>query len=206
MNWRQPLILIVILGLTAAAGVGFSQALKPEAFKTFKACHPARALAPREFVAAPPICINRSKTYKVTLDTTVGAIVLDLDPKTAPITVNNFVVLALSDYFNGVNFWNKTSWMVQSGDPRGDGRGGPGYYLPDEPSTTDWPAGSVGMARIPGHGVSGSQFFLTTGSWPGNGPGNTAYNFFGTVDSGSQGLVTDLTPTDRILDVTVKTA
>jgi len=206
LSWRQPAIVIAMVAVTAAAGVGFSQALKPETIKAFKSCHPARALAPREFVGPPPMCLNQNKTYKVTLDTTVGAIVLDLNPKTAPVTVNNFVVLALSGYFNGLNFWSKTSWMVQSGDPRGNGYGGPGYYLPDEPSTTDWPAGSVGMARVPGHGVSGGQFFLTTGSWPGSGPGTTAYNFFGTVESGSQGLVTDLTPSDRILDVTVAAA
>ena len=76
----------------------------------------------------------------------------------APVTVNNFIVLALNGYYNGSSFWDSEDWVVQAGDPNGNGTGGPGYNLPEEPAPfLKWNPGSVGMARIPGGPINGSQ-------------------------------------------------
>src|SRR5439155_641990 len=82
-----------------------------------------------------------------------GTVVIQLAPEVAPVTVNNFVVLAIHGFYNGLNFWKAEDWVVQGGDPRGDGRGGPGYNLPDETTVTPWGLGAVGMARVPGGAV-----------------------------------------------------
>ena len=92
--------------------------------------------------------------------------------------------------------------MVQGGDPGGDGRGGPGYNLPDETTTTPWGLGAVGMARVPGGAVNGSQFFIEKGDWPPPGP-TAPYNRFGTVISGME-KVQLLSATDSIVSVTIK--
>ena len=91
---------------------------------------------------------------------------------------------------------------MQGGDPRGDGRGGPGYSLPDETTTTPWGLGAVGMARVPGGAVNGSQFFIQKGEWPAPGP-TADYNRFGTVTSGMD-KASVLTASDTIISVTIK--
>ena len=143
--------------------------------------------------------ITMSCTQPIT--TAHGDIVIDLAPEVAPVTVNNFVVLAIHGFYNGLTFWKAEDWVVQGGDPRGDGRGGPGYTLPEETTVTPWAAGAVGMARVPGGPVNGSQFFIQKGQWPSPGP-TTAYNRFGTVIDMTN--VTAIQVTDRITSITIK--
>ena len=140
-------------------------------------------LGPKEFIGPQPMCITASHVYTATVTTSQGDIVIQLHPEIAPVTVNNFIVLSIHGYYNGLNFWKSEDWVVQGGDPRGDGRGGPGYSLPDEPSNDQWELGAVGMARVPGGAVNGSQFFFEKGAWPDPGP-TAVYNRFGTVVSG----------------------
>ncbi len=122
---------------------------------------------------------------------------IELLPDTAPATVNNFVVLALHGYYNQLTFWKSEDWVIQGGDPNGDGTGGPGYNLPEEPNDSlKWDVGSVGMARVPGGAINGSQFFIVKGTWPGGGPTAT-YNRFGTVVEGLD-KAQALTSNDRI--------
>jgi cyclophilin family peptidyl-prolyl cis-trans isomerase len=84
----------------------------------------------------------------------------------------------------------------------GNGTGGPGYNLPDEPNLNPpWAAGAVGMARVPGGAVNGSQFFIEKGAWPNNGA-TTVYNRFGTVISGLS-TVQLLTTADRITSISI---
>ncbi len=123
-------------------------------------------------------------------------------PEVAPVTVNNFVVLAIHGYYNGLTFWRSEDWVVQGGDPRGDGRGGPGYDLPDEPTATPWDVAAVGMARVPGGAVNGSQFFIEKAPWPASGP-TAIYNRFGTVTSGMD-KVQLLTAGDTVTSITIK--
>jgi len=131
-----------------------------------------------------------------------GRIVIQLAPEVAPVTVNNFVILATHGFYTGLNFWKSEDWVVQGGDPRGDGRGGPGYSLPDETTVTPWGLAAVGMARVPGGAVNGSQFFVEKADWPAPGP-SAAYNRFGTVISGMD-KVQLLTSTDTITSITIK--
>jgi len=88
----------------------------------------------------------------------------------APQTVNNFVVLAVNGYYTGLTFHRVDTYFVQGGDPQGDGRGGPGYTLPDETNDLPWTTNAVGMARDAGGPVNGSQFFLLKTGLAGNGP------------------------------------
>jgi len=148
------------------------------------------------------MCITAAQKLQATITTSQGDIVVELHPEVAPVTVNNFVVLATHGYYNGLGFWKAEDWVVQGGDPRGDGRGGPGYSLPDETTTTPWGPGAVGMARVPGGAANGSQFFIQKAQWPSPGP-TAPYNRFGTVISGMD-KVTVLSVSDTILSVTIK--
>jgi cyclophilin family peptidyl-prolyl cis-trans isomerase len=137
----------------------------------------------RTFAQPPPREIDEKATYRVTLKTSCGDIVMVLDPQRgAPNTVNNFVVLAKKDYFDGLTFHRVvTDFVIQGGDPSGDGTGGPGYQFPDELPKTPYKVGDLAMANA-GPDTNGSQFFIITG------PGGTslplAYSRFGRVVKG----------------------
>lgn len=94
-------------------------------------------------------------------------IVLELYPAAAPNTVANFVELANSGYYNGLTFHRVISgFMIQGGDPNGDGTGGPGYYIKGEFSDNgvknylSHRRGVLSMARGSGYDSAGSQFFI----------------------------------------------
>ena len=108
---------------------------------------------------------STNKRYTATLDTSLGEIVIALDPIKAPKTVNNFVFLALHHYYDGVIFHRIINgFMCQGGDPTGTGRGGPGYRFEDElPKGGQYQVGSVAMANA-GPNTNGSQFFLISGN------------------------------------------
>lgn len=122
----------------------------------------------------------------VTLVTSCGPIEIALDPSAAPETVNSFVFLAESGYFDGtVSHRVVPGFMMQAGDPTATGLGGPGYTIPDEyPATPDYTRGVVAMANA-GPGSAGSQFFILFGDadWL---PAN--YTIFGEVVSGFEAL------------------
>jgi cyclophilin family peptidyl-prolyl cis-trans isomerase len=104
--------------------------------------------------------IDAEKIYTATLETSEGTMVLELLPKVAPVTVNNFVFLAREGYYDGVPFHRiLEGFMVQTGDPTGTGRGGPGYLFEDEPVTLDYVRGAVAMANADAD-TNGSQFFI----------------------------------------------
>lgn len=132
----------------------------------------------------PPTVIDLGKRYSVTVHTSRGDFVIALvDPKLAPQTVNNFVSLSQSHYYEGLTFHRVVpGFVVQGGDPLGNGTGGPAYKLPDESNPSKWPRGTVGMASSAA-GVSGSQFFITLGDAPFL-ASNGVYNHFGEVTSG----------------------
>jgi peptidyl-prolyl cis-trans isomerase B (cyclophilin B) len=132
----------------------------------------------------PPNVIDPSKKYSVTVHTTRGDFEIALiEPKVAPQTVNNFVWLAQNHYYEGLTFHRVVSgFVVQGGDPLGNGTGGPDYKLPNESNPSSWARGTVGMASSAA-GVSGSQFFITIGDAPFL-ASNGVYNHFGEVTSG----------------------
>ena len=103
---------------------------------------------------------DTSKTYRVTITTGCGPIVMDLDPQLAPATVNNFVGLARDGYYDGLTFHRVVpDFVVQGGCPEGSGRGGPGYRFDDEPVVGEYTLGAVAMANA-GPDTNGSQFFI----------------------------------------------
>lgn len=120
---------------------------------------------PRQhFSSAPPMIIDSTKTYGATMVTSKGTMEIFLDVLTAPETVNNFVYLARWNYFNGIVFHRVIpSFMLQGGDPKGTGTGGPGYRFNDElPKAGRYEVGSLAMANS-GPNTNGSQFFIISG-------------------------------------------
>ncbi|MCU0500837.1 MAG: peptidylprolyl isomerase [Anaerolineae bacterium] len=107
--------------------------------------------------------IDLKKQYTANIETNRGVIVLKLYASQAPRTVNNFVCLADDGYYDGVTFHRVIpDFMVQTGDPTGTGRGGPGYTFKDEfdPKLKHDQPGVLSMANA-GPGTNGSQFFIT---------------------------------------------
>jgi peptidylprolyl isomerase len=203
---KRPWVPFVIMGILVAvvlgSGLAVQQAVNQPRPVSLANCSAAPAIAVHAFIAPQPVCILPNHKYQANLNTTSGQIVIELLPDTAPVTVNNFVVLALNGYYTGSLFWKAEDWVVQAGDPNGDGTGGPGYNLPEEPNSfLKWDLGSVGMARVPGGPINGSQFFITKAAWPGAGPTAT-YNRFGTVVSGIE-KVQAVTPSDKIISITI---
>jgi cyclophilin family peptidyl-prolyl cis-trans isomerase len=134
--------------------------------------------------SAPQMNINEETTYRVTVTTSKGAIVMDLDPKLAPITVNNFVNLARDGYYTGLTFHRVVpDFVIQGGCPEGTGTGGPGYRFDDEPVTADYTLGAVAMANA-GPNTNGSQFFICIDDC--RSKLAPAYNLFGYVSSGME--------------------
>jgi cyclophilin family peptidyl-prolyl cis-trans isomerase len=129
--------------------------------------------------------INTNKLYCAGINTNRGLIVLQLNPKLAPVTVNNFVFLAQHQFYDGLVFHRVIQTgsgihIIQTGDPKGNGTGGPGYKFNDEPVKGEYTAGCVAMANS-GANTNGSQFFICTGndtSLP------KSYNLFGQVVQG----------------------
>ena len=137
----------------------------------------------QKFDAAPEMGIDPSKRYTATMVTSMGTLVIALDPIAAPITVNNFVFLAAQHYYDGVIFHRIIQGFVcQGGDPDGNGRGGPGYKFVDElPKPGKYQIGSLAMANA-GPNTNGSQFFLISG--PSGVQLPPAYSLFGQVVKG----------------------
>jgi cyclophilin family peptidyl-prolyl cis-trans isomerase len=137
----------------------------------------------QQFSSAPEKGIDSSKRYTATMSTSMGEMVIALDPIKAPTTVNSFVFLALHHYFDGIMFHRIIKGFVcQGGDPTGTGRGGPGYRFDDElPKPGQYEIGSVAMANA-GPNTNGSQFFLISGP---NGAGlPPQYALFGKIVKG----------------------
>ncbi|MEY2417069.1 MAG: peptidyl-prolyl cis-trans isomerase [Ilumatobacteraceae bacterium] len=135
------------------------------------------------FAKAPPNCIDATKTYTAVVTTNKGAYTIALDASAAPLTVNNFVVLARYHYFdNTICHRAIPAFAVQCGDPTGTGGGGPGYSFADElPAAGSYKVGSIAMANS-GPDTDGSQFFIITGASGVALPAN--YTLFGQVTDG----------------------
>lgn len=134
-------------------------------------------------MANPPAMeIDTNIIYRVTITTPKGDIVMDLDPRIAPQTVNNFIVLARKSFYNGLNFHRvESGFVIQGGCPEGSGRGGPGYKFADEPVQGNYRQGAVAMANS-GPDTNGSQFFICLEDLTGRLP--KQYSLFGHVVSG----------------------
>jgi len=111
---------------------------------------------------APTMKIDTSKTYTAKMETSSGIIEIKLFAKEAPKTVNNFVYLSKEGYYDGTIFHRVIKdFMIQGGDPKGTGTGGPGYEFEDEINKIKLTQGKLAMANR-GKNTNGSQFFIVT--------------------------------------------
>ncbi|WP_405852581.1 peptidylprolyl isomerase [Streptomyces sp. NBC_00090] len=121
----------------------------------------------------PKMAVDAKGTYAMSLKTNEGDITITMDAAKTPRTVNSFHHLAAKKYFDGTKCHRLTTggiFVLQCGDPKGDGTGGPGYTIPDEnlgslgkagaDGAVTYPAGTVAMANTGQPGTGGSQFFL----------------------------------------------
>ncbi|TAK64476.1 MAG: hypothetical protein EPO24_03280 [Bacteroidetes bacterium] len=138
------------------------------------------------------------ETINVTMETTRGTIRMDLYKDIAPFTVMSFLKLATErGYYRGLYFHRVVpNFVIQGGDPRGDGWGGPGYTIRSEFSSLSYETGTLGMASA-GKDTEGSQFFITQSPQPHL---DGKYTIFGKVTSGME-AVNKIRSDDRILDV-----
>jgi cyclophilin family peptidyl-prolyl cis-trans isomerase len=136
--------------------------------------------------AAPPMTIDPAKDYTAVMKTSCGDVTIALDAEAAPATVNSFVALARSGFYDNTLFHRIVPDFVdQGGDPTGTGSGTPGFSLPDEPPADGYQAGSVAMANA-GTGTTGSQFFLVVSDSGAQQLGTTPpykYSSLGTMDA-----------------------
>ncbi|HXG26292.1 MAG TPA: peptidylprolyl isomerase, partial [Candidatus Binatia bacterium] len=140
-----------------------------------------------------PPALGTSEVKYVSIETEKGTMVLKIDGSLSPIAAGNFVALAECGYYNGIGFHRTplltsgTPFVIQGGDPAGDGTGGPGYTIEDEEVTADYVRGTVAMARTSQPNSQGSQFFIVLSDEAGEilKSANT-YAIFGTVVQGME--------------------
>ena len=134
------------------------------------------------------------------LDTDKGTVEIELTVLDAPLTVANFITLARKGFFNGVSIHRVVpDFVVQDGDARGDGEGGPGYTIRDEINQRPYLRGTVGMA-LDWQDTGGSQFFITHSPQPHL---DGRYTVFGFVVNGMD-VVDQLAPGDTLRRVRVR--
>ena len=114
----------------------------------------------KQWSSPPPMTIDPASSYTAVLNTSAGAITVELLPQEAPNTVNNFVFLARQGFYDNVIFHRTIDgFMIQGGDPTGTGGGGPGYTFADEQVQRPYARGVLAMANA-GPNTNGSQFFI----------------------------------------------
>jgi peptidyl-prolyl cis-trans isomerase B (cyclophilin B) len=127
---------------------------------------PTPASRAGERASAPTHHLDPERTYGVTLDTNCGAIEIELDVKRAPKTAASFASLVHGGFYNGLTFHRIVpGFVIQGGDPNGNGTGGPGYHVVEAPPhDLQYTKGIVAMAKTGDQpsGSSGSQFFIVT--------------------------------------------
>ena len=147
----------------------------------------------------PPDIINRNRSAKVTVTTERGDIILKLHSDVAPLTVSNFIYLINKGFYNNITFHRVVSdFVIQAGDPRGDGWGGPGYSIPCEYNLLPFKRGTLGLATG-GKDTGGSQFFICHSEQPHL---DRRYTVFGEVVHGMD-VVDNIDIDDKIVHITI---
>ena len=149
----------------------------------------------------PAMAIDPQKSYRAEMQTNKGLIELELYPQYAPKTVNNFVFLARTGFYDDVRFHRVISnFVIQGGDPTGTGSGGPGYRFEDEVlnNPLKHETGTLSMANA-GPNTNGSQFFITHSPQPHL---NGRHTVFGKVTNGMD-VVNTIRQGDKITALTI---
>lgn len=174
-------ILVIGLGVLLAGKQNIKKAEQPvtqtqQESKTMDLIIPTPSSSP----AAVPSDLDKTKSYQAVLQTSEGNIIIKLNAEKTPLTVKNFMTLSRKNFYNKTIFHRVIKgFMIQGGDPKGDGTGGPGYTFDDEPFEGNYTRGTVAMANA-GPNTNGSQFFIMQADYPL--PKN--YVIFGSVVSG----------------------
>jgi peptidyl-prolyl cis-trans isomerase B (cyclophilin B) len=166
----RPVVVLLALALTACGGGASETSSKPTptAAAPSNGCQKVGAPAPHANAALPKphLALERSKTYVATVATSCGSFQIGLDPKRAPKTGGSFLYLVRHRFYDGLTFHRVSpGFVIQGGDPKGDGTGGPGYTIVERPPTgLQYTRGVVAMAKTAADpaGASGSQFFVVT--------------------------------------------
>ncbi|OGD56974.1 hypothetical protein A2V71_03065 [Candidatus Berkelbacteria bacterium RBG_13_40_8] len=143
---------------------------------------------------------SKIKNKKAVIKTNRGTIEIMLLSDESPKTVSNFVYLVEMGFYDGLTFHRvEPGFVIQGGDPNGNGTGGPGYQFEDEKVQSDYKQGAVAMANS-GPNTNGSQFFICLEDQPDL---PKQYNLFGKVLSGMD-VVKQIKAGDKIEKVTIK--
>jgi cyclophilin family peptidyl-prolyl cis-trans isomerase len=166
------LIIVLVTAAVAVAGCGGGgdggKSASTSASKPGKSCERVPQPPPKRIrrQAAPSFRLSPKTTYVATVETSCGTFELKLDPKQAPRTGGSFVTLARKGFYDNLTFHRIVpDFVIQGGDPRGTGTGGPGYKVRERPPAdvvySEGVAAMVQPANDP-PGTSGSQFFIVT--------------------------------------------
>jgi cyclophilin family peptidyl-prolyl cis-trans isomerase len=200
------LAVVIALAISVGSGAGDSNN-KPKAAGSQSATPGGVACGaeapppanPKKYDSPPANILKDGVDYSAVIHTSCGDIKLDLLEDEAPITVNNFVFLAKDGFYNGLT-WHRIvgNFVIQGGDPAGNGSGGPGYAIKDElPAKPNvYVFGAVAMANS-GPDTGGSQFFIVTHTGPNDERDVPAgltpdYSYFGVVDKSSFDVVDEI--------------
>lgn len=161
----------------------------------------------KSYNQSPGLLAKEKITNKVAvIETNKGTIKIELFADDAPLTVSNFVFLAEDNFYDNLIFHRvEPGFVVQGGDPNGNGTGGPGYTFEDEPVKKKYTKGIVAMANR-GEDTNGSQFFIMLGDWskpPQELP--PLYTIFGQVIEGAD-VVDKIAIGDEMVKVTIEDA
>jgi cyclophilin family peptidyl-prolyl cis-trans isomerase len=108
-----------------------------------------------------PAALKAGDLATVTIQTAKGTIVMQIDGSRAPIATGNFIALVACHFYDGLTFHRLVpGFVIQGGDPAGDGSGGPGYSIQDDPLVGTYKRGTIAMARTAQPNSQGSQFFI----------------------------------------------
>jgi len=181
---KTPIILVLlILGVTVVSIISAKKAGKDkekEVAEIKSQGEVTQAPLPPTEVESQKMEIDQTKKYTAVLNTSIGKITIELNAAKTPITVNNFVGLSKKNFYNNTVFHRVINgFMIQGGDPKGDGTGGPGYQFDDEPFEGEYTRGTVAMANA-GPNTNGSQFFIMHQDYP----LPKSYVIFGKVTAG----------------------
>ncbi|MFB5190311.1 peptidylprolyl isomerase [Alicyclobacillus fastidiosus] len=194
MRFRHTVqgLAVALVALTLAAGCGTNNSTGGSAQKQPSQSNPSAAakqpvLKPttKQWSSPPKMMIDTSKQYNAVVHTNYGDFTIQLFAKQSPLTVNNFVFLAKNNFYHDDKFFRIIqSFMIQTGDPKNNGTGGPGYQFKDElPPKEKYAPGIVAMANA-GANTNGSQFFIGTGQQVDSLNQEPNYTIFGKVVSG----------------------
>jgi cyclophilin family peptidyl-prolyl cis-trans isomerase len=184
---RPAALLLALAGMAVlVAGCGGGEEAKSTSGSLPEGCKQAAKPPPnRKQLARPPQTVTAGESLMATVDTSCGSFEITLDTTESPRTVNSFVYLARKGFYDDIAFHRIVpGFIVQAGDPLGNGTGGPGYSITEAPpGNTTYRKGAVAMAKTPvePEGRSGSQFFIVTAADAGLAP---QYAILGEVTSG----------------------